>query len=935
MLGTGHEAFRLKKIFSRYWGRRVLASAATAIKIFSVMWGLLAHADARTRRPQYRLNFIIPTSLNTPNSLPPVKRILSLLTILMAYATMAIAQQTISGTVIDSKTGDKLPFVNVVYTNGGGTQTDFDGHFSLPFRAGRLRFSVIGYETKTVAVKTAGDSLVFKIDAMEKSLGTAEVTGKKTKYSRKNNPAVELMRHVIAAKKNSDLHHHDYYSIDKYSKITFAFNEVTDKIFEEGKFKKFPFLKDHVEVCNETGKLILPISVDETVTRLIFRKDPRSEKNIILGQRSNGINELLNTGDIVNTMLKDCFTDVDIYKDEVRLLQYPFTSPISSKTAISFYRYFIVDTLMVNNRDRCIQVDFTPNNPQDFGFSGSIYIMADSTYRVRKVDMGIPVRSDVNFVERMRIIQEFEQLPTGEQVLTKDDMLVQLKIAKFLHKFQVKRSTEYSNFSFEPIPAKTFKFKGETITAANAQMQDKAFWDEHRSDSLSKSEGSMNQLIRKLEQVKGFKPILWIAKAFIENFVETSVNPDKPSKVDIGPVNTMITHNFVDGLRLRASAQTTANFNKHLFLKGYMAYGFKDHKWKGMGEVTYSFNKKAYLPREFPVNNLTFNYSRDVMSPSDKFLPTDKDNVFTSFKWTTVDHMMYYETYKLLWDREWGNGLRFNVQVRTSKDTPTASLFYQPLHQEGISQDASLYHPYIRTYDLSLGLRFQPGAKWVNTKQRRIAANNDAPILSFNHTTGLYNFGRADYAYNLTEAGIYKRFWLASWGKMDVTVKGGVQWNKVPFPLLIMPAANLSYIMEDNTFNLIDNMEFLNDRYVSLMYSWDLNGKIFNRIPLLKKLKWREYIGFNMLWGTLTSKNNPFLEKNAGDTRLLYFPGNWNDSGFKYQSRVMDQKRPYFEVVVGVHNIFKIFHIEYVRRLNYIQSGTQKWGIRGMFRLTF
>ena len=134
------------------------------------------------------------------------------------------------------------------------------------------------------------------------------------------------MRKVIAAKKNSDLHQHDYYSIDKYSKITFAFNEVTDKIFEEGKFKKFPFLKDHVEVCNEPGKLILPISVDETVSQLIYRKEPKSEKTIILGQRSNGINDLLNTGDIVNTMLKDCFTDVDIYKDEVRLLQYPALS---------------------------------------------------------------------------------------------------------------------------------------------------------------------------------------------------------------------------------------------------------------------------------------------------------------------------------------------------------------------------------------------------------------------------------------------------------------------------------------------------------------------------------------------------------------------------------------------------------------------------------
>ena len=445
----------------------------------------------------------------------------------------------------------------------------------------------------------------------------------------------------------------------------------------------------------------------------------------------------------------------------------------------------------------------------------------------------------------------------------------------------------------------------------------------------------MKQLIKKLESVKGFKPVLWVAKAFIENFVETSVNPDKPSKVDIGPVNTMITHNFVDGLRLRASAQTTANLNKHLFLKGYIAYGFKDEKWKGMGEVTYSFNKKAYLPREFPVNNLTFNYSRDVMSPSDKFMPTDKDNVFTSFKWTTVDHMMYYETYKLLWDREWENGLRFDVQLRTSKDTPTGHLFYQSLHADGISREAGFNLPYLRTYDLSMGLRYQPGVKWINTKQRRIASNNDAPIFSLSHTAGLYNFGRADYAYNLTEAGVYKRLWLASWGKMDFTLKGGVQWNKVPFPLLIMPAANLSYIMEDNTFNLIDNMEFLNDRYVSLMYSWDLNGKIFNRIPLLKKLKWREYIGCNVLWGTLSSKNNPFLDKNANDQRLLYFPGNWGDDGFNYQSRVMDRKVPYVEVVAGIHNIFKIFHIEYVHRLNYIRPGTQKWGIRGMFRLTF
>lgn len=850
---------------------------------------------------------------------------------------MTWSQRMISGTVIDAKTKEALPFVNIVFTNGGGTQSDLQGRFKIPFHQGKLRISFIGYETKTFSVKSPADSLVIKLTPIESSLGTAVVTSKKSKYSRKNNPAVELMKKVIAAKKNSDLTKHDYYSIDKYSKITFAVNEVSDKIFEEGSFKKLPFLKDHVEVCNETGKLILPLSVDETVTRLVYRREPESKKNIILGQQETGVNDLLNTGNIVNTMLKDCFTDVDIYKDEVRLLQYPFTSPIATHTAISFYRYFIVDTLYINNTDKCIQVDFTPNNAQDFGFSGSIYIMADNTYRVCKVDMGIPVRSDVNFVENMRIIQEFTQLPTGEQVLVRDDMIVQLKVAKGLHKFQVKRDTQYSNYTFEPISDRTFKVKASTFTTSNARMQDESFWNTYRGDSLTKSESNMDMLIRNIENIKGFKPILWIAKAFIENFVETSIDPHKPSKVDIGPVNTMVSQNFVDGFRMRVSAQTTANFNKNLFLKGYVAYGFKDHKWKGMGEVTYSFNKKSYLPREFPVNNLTFNYSRDVMSPSDKFMPTDKDNVFTSFKWTEVDHMMYYETFRLSWDKEWENGLRINFQAKTEKDTPTASLFYQPLFTGLATSNRNSHYAYLRTYELTAGVRYQPGVTWINTKQRRIAANNDAPIFSLNHTTGLYNFPQcSSFPYNFTEASIYKRFWLASWGKMDLTVKGGVQWNKVPFPLLIMPAANLSYIMEDNTFSLINNMEFLNDRYASLMFSWDMNGKILNRIPLIRKLKWREYIGCNVLWGTLTNKNNPYLLQNENDSRILYFPGNFNDDGtFSSLSKVMDKKKPYVELVVGIHNIFKIFHIEYVRRMNYHYADTNKWGIRGMFRLTF
>lgn len=844
-----------------------------------------------------------------------------------------LCAQNITGTVTDEKTGAALPFVNVFYDGGHGVQTDSAGHYSLPKKNGKLYFSLIGYVSKSFVIKEATRlDVALSVDNIE--LGVAVVKSKKTKYSRKNNPAVIMMQKVIAAKKKSDLSVHPYYSYNKYQKLTFALNEISDKVFEEGGLKKVPFLKEHVEVCPETGKKILPISVDETVTQLIYRKNPKSEKQIILGQRSNGINDLLSTGDILTTLIKDCFTDVDIYDDEVRLLQYPFHSPISTRSAISFYRYFIEDTVMIG-KDKCFELSFTPNNPQDFGFSGTLYIMADSSYRVRKIEMGIPRHSDVNYVDNMMITQEFAQLPSGEQVLITDEMLVQLKIAKFIQRFQVKRLTEYSDYSLEPIPDKKFKFNGVVKKEPYAMMQDNDFWKNYRAEDLTKSESSMDALVKRLSNIKGFKAILFVGKAFIENFVETSVSPEHPSKVDIGPINTMITQNFVDGLRLRASAQTTANLNPHWFLKGYVAYGFKDERWKGMGEVTYSFNKKAYLPREFPVNNLTFTYSNDVMSPSDKFMPTDKDNVFTSFKWDKVDHMMYYENYRLFYDREWNNGLRFTTFFRRSKNTPTASLFYQPLNGTNVPDASGQNITNFVTSEFNVGVRYQPGATWINTKQRRIAANNDAPIFALNHTVGIKNLFGGQYNYNYTEAEIYKRFWVGSWGKIDNDIRAGVQWNKVPFPLLIMPAANLSYIMEDNTFNLINNMEFLNDRFVSYMVSWDINGKILNRIPLIKKLKWREYIGCNVLWGMLSDKNNPYC--NPNDKNLFYFPGRFNSDGsYTAISHVMDKKVPYVEAIVGIHNIFKLLHIEYVRRLTYVdRPGTSKWGIRFMFRATF
>ena len=854
------------------------------------------------------------------------KYIKSFLLFLLLGCCISVSAQNIQGVVTDSLTNEPIPYLSVFYEGKGvGSITDNDGNYKVETRKGwnKLTFSAEGYETKVEnIIPGVTKKLNMRMRPDDIMLDEVVVKPKREKYSRKNNPAVELMKKVIAHKKNNKLSENDYYQYNKYQKITMSLNDVTPEMLEKGMYKKMPFLKDQIELCEETNKFILPISVDETASQKIYRKHPKSEKTIIKGMSSTGVNELFATGDMLSTVLKDVFTDVNIYDNDIRLLQYPFISPISSSDAISFYKFYIMDTTFVD-KDKCFHLTFVPNNSQDFGFTGHLYVLADSSYTVKKCTMNLPKKSGVNFVDNMDIIQEFEQLPNGEWVLKTDDMIVEMTLMKIMQGFQIRRTTRYSDYAFDELPQQLFKRKGAEIKEADAMMRGDDFWNQYRPVPLTQTESSMDMLVKRLEQIPGFKYVIFVLKAFIENFVETGTK-EQPSKGDIGPVNTMISNNYIDGLRLRMSAQTTANLNPHLFFKGYYAYGFKDHRSKYMGEVEYSFNKKEYLPREFPKNSITFSYQYDVMSPTDKFLKTDKDNVFVSFKTSTVDQMSYVRNIALKYENETQFGLKTTVEVKHSTDEPTGGLAYIT------NDDQKTLVPEIQTMEASLAFRYAPGETFVNTKQRRIPVSFDAPVFTLSHTAGFKGVLGGEYNYNLTEIGLYKRFWFSSWGKIDMFVKGGAQWNKVPVPVLIMPADNLSYILQRETFSLINNMEFLNDRYASLDVSWDLNGKIFNRIPLLKKLKWREAIGFKMLYGHLTDKNNPM--KHPGDSELFLFP----TRDGRPTSFVMDPKTPYMECSVGIHNNFKIMHIDYVRRLNYLDHpDANKWGVRFMVMMTF
>lgn len=760
----------------------------------------------------------------------------------------------------------------------------------------------------------------------------AQVTGivVDSKYSRKNNPAVELMGKVIANKRNGNIYSEDFFKYTKYEKITLSFNDVNEEIFDQEPFDSLSFLKDNIEISPQTGTPILPIIIDETVSEVYYRKSPKSEKTIIKGECNKGITELVNTGGVLTAFLKDLFTEVDIYKNESRLLRYPFRSPIADN-AISFYQYYLQDTIYIE-QDKVIKVGFLPNNLQDFGFSGHLYILLtpDSTYQVKRVELNIPKQSGINYVKNMLISQDFIELDNGDRIVSTNDMAVELMLVD--KKLHVQRISRIADVCFDEIPPSLFKrIRGKTLRNPDANKQGKSFWQENRQIELSSSEKNMDTVLKHIEQIKGFKYIQLGLNALVENFIEAG-DSLHPSRFDFG-----FSGNDYDGIRFHLSSLLVTNFIPHLFCNGYVAYGTKTHNFYWKGKLTYSFNKKVYLPKEFPQHNISVYWLDDIVSPFDKFIPTDKDNMFTSLRSSKVDQYNHTREQCISYTREYEDGVSFYAQLTRTYNKPVDALFYQPLDGVGLPMnDPTCWVSSITTSELKVGISYEPDVNYINTREVRTNLNQETPIFSFSHTIGFKGFLGGQYDYNVTEAGIYKRFWVGEYGKVDIDFKAGIQWNKVPFPLLIHPASNTSYILNDYTFNLISNLEFLNDRYASIFTEWDLNGWLFNRIPLLRKLKWRECIGVNILWGKLTDKNNP-ASSNYTDSDLFYFPGHFHSDGTYEQNTVrMDAQKPYVEWRIGIHNIFKLLEVDYVRRLNYLNNpNTNKWGIRLKVRITF
>lgn len=851
------------------------------------------------------------------------QRYLTLLLLLLTATTLAFtataagSSRRISGIVTDSLTRQPVEYASVLLTGTGrGVLTDEKGRFEIitALKSDSVEVSAMGYQTIRIRIKPEGNCrLKIELVSTGVSLGEVVAKPKKERYSKRNNPAVDMMERIRHNAELNDPRRNPYYNYDKYERITFGYNNFDPGTPEHPNalLKQFPFLIEYVDTSEVTGRRILNLAEREKVGEVNFRADPRAEKEVVRGRRSAGIDEMIEK-ESMQRFYEDVMREIDVYDNDITLLQTRFVSPLS-RIAPDFYKFYLTDTVTIDTL-RCAQLTFTPHNPASKGFTGHLYVdLADTTMFVRRVKLNVPKAINLNFVDNIIITQDYDRAPDGSRLRVRDDMVVEASLFPGSPELYARRVTLYTDHNFDPEGAdpEVFRYAGRQLVEAGADSRPDKYWQRSRPGHYAGTR-SVTSLMGRLRSV----PLFYWGEKVLKILVSGYINTGNPSKFDIGPMNTTVSYNDIEGLRLRAGGMTTANLSRRWFARGYGAYGFKDHRWKYSGELEYSFHDKQYHSREFPVHSLRLTHLYDVDMLGQHYMFTNPDNVFLSLKRMSDTQMTYHRVTKLEYRLELQNN--FSVMARLRNERQEATRFMPFIDGTG----RSFGHYTLNT--MILELRYAPGEKFFQTKSNRLPINLDAPVFVLSHTVGPGGLAGNRYTINRTEASFQKRVWFAPAGYADVILKGGHVWSRVPYPELLIPNANLSYTIQPESFACLNPMEFITDSYAQWDLTWWADGAILNYIPLLKRLKLREAFAFRGFFGHLSDRNNP-----AMNPELFAFPSD-------ARTQHLLPYRPYMEAAVGIDNIFKILRVDYVWRLTYrYNPGACRGGVRIALHFSF
>lgn len=798
---------------------------------------------------------------------------------------LTFAQKTISGVVLDSLTSEPIPFVKVFHkVSTTGVMSNFNGEFTLTIKEAKdsIEFSYVGYKTVTISAIQEGDVTVKLTSSTQ--LDVVEV------IVSKKNPAFKILKEVNNHKKENDPRYLDAYESEIYNKIKVDLANL-DSNFEDNKLiKQFDFIGEYADTLN--GKTYLPILLSESVSEYYFKSGPIQKKEIIVASRINGFKDL-NLTEYTGSINQK----INVYDHFIRLFNKDFLSPIAN-TSRSTYIYYYTGRDTIDNQP-CYHLIYSPRRKGENALIGDIWITT-KTYAVKKVSAKIPQYVNLNYVSSFDIEQTFEFIDSTVWMLTDEDLFAELNYFNDTkdHKLMginVRKTSHSKNIVLNQ-PKKSQFYLQDLVVTDSAKIQSESYWEENRQLKLSDEESGIVTMSDSLNDNKLFK--------FYNNLSYMAVTGFwKVNYIEVGSAFSIYNKNIVEGHRFRLDLRTANKFSEKHEISVFGIYGLKDQQFKyGMG---YRVKLNKY-PRE--MLRFSFNKKINQLGISDN-LAARSSSLVSLLSNGPLENLTMVNKASISFEKDYKINLRTYNAVEYKNYVPLGTTNYNYTNAAG----DTIGIKEISSFEIVTQLVYTREEKFISGNFDRTSTGSLFPVISLTHTLGLSNVLNSQYDFNRLDLYIDHIARVGFWGQIRYKVYAGKIFGTLPYPFLNVHNGNQSFYLQRDAFNLMNYFEFVSDTWVGVNFEHRLQGVIFDRIPLVRKLKLRTVYSAKAVIGDFDVRH---IEK-------MNLPEN---------SKKLSYSKPYVEVNLGVENIFKYLRVDAIWRLSYLNSNkNSNFGVKFMF----
>lgn len=808
------------------------------------------------------------------------------LALFSAFCTFS--QTRVTGRILSAKTKEPLPFVSVIFKNtkNGGT-SDFDGNYDIgtTFSTDSVLATYVGYKRAAVAIRpNSVQNITILLEESSFELQAVVIKAGE-------NPAHAILRKVIARKPKNDRDLLDAYQYESYNKLEFDLNNINNEFKKRKVMKPIKFIFDNIDSTNKTEKPFLPLFITETLSDYFYRRDPKRKKEIVKASKISGVQN-----SSISQFMGDMYMNLNVYDNSIILFSKGFASPVSDN-GLLFYRYYLIDSMFIDNH-RCYQIQFKPKRKQEFCFDGNMWI-ADTTFAIKRLEMSIAKDANINFINDLAVVQDYERVDSV-WMLKKDKLVIDFAVKENAMGIYGRKTTSYKNFVInKPYYDSFYSDASNLVVEDNALKRNDDYWKAARHYTLTKNERAIYKMVDTIQTLPIYKTWVDVVTILISGY-------KKFNYFDVGPYFNLASFNSIEGWRLRFGGRTSVDFSEWYELNGYIAYGIKDNQYK------YNMGYKTFLSKK-PRIIAGISYKNDYEILGQSATAFSQDNILSSvFRARSLKNMTAIEKTEAFYEHEWYPGF-------SNKLLFTNRIFSQILGGKYLFNTLNSKldeREFINASEFSFVTRYARNEKFVGNGFQRTSLGTRSPILTFQYTYGGRGIFGGEYDYHKMVFTVDDRLYFTPIGYTNYIIEGGQVFGKLPYPLLLIHPGNETYIYDFSSYNLMNFFEFVSDRYITLSIFHHFDGFFFNRVPLFRKLKWREVFIAKGLLGHLNPKNL--------DVTVLPHGLSWLSNG------------PYAEVGAGIENIAKIFRFDAYWRLTYLDKpDISKFGIRGSIQLSF